>query len=378
MTPSSRSPWILAQLFSLLALLMPLGRAGAQSLEGSGFQLARPGYSFEFPRDHGSHEEFRTEWWYFTGHLFSESGSRYGFELTFFRVGVDPQPQQSGQPETPWDLRNIGLAHFALTDVGGRQFRYYEKLNRFSPFLAGARTGSLSVFNEGWDVRTLSDGTFRLRAKAGGDGIDLILRSVKPPAVHGQDGISVKAAGEGFASHYYSLSRLQVSGRITVAGKASQCSGLAWMDHEFGSASLRDYQQGWDWFSIQLDNGTELMLYVIRRTDGSADGTSSGSIILSDGRVIHLRKEDFVIEPRRTWKSPASNAVYPMGWRIRVQPFGLELEVRELLQNQELVTKASTQVTYWEGAVTATGRFGGTLVSGSGYVELTGYDKPFR
>jgi predicted secreted hydrolase len=139
----------------------------------------------------------------------------------------------------------------------------------------------------------------------------------------------------------------------------------------------RENQAGWDWFSLQFDNDTELMLYVIRRRDGTADDPSSGSIVLADGRVIHLERNDFSVEPRGRWKSAKSGATYPMGWRVRVPKFGIELDVREVMKDQELVTTKSTQVTYWEGAVDATGRSGGTLVRGEGYVEMTGYDKPF-
>lgn len=346
-----------------------------QSATPDGFRLALPGWSFEFPRDHGAHDEFRTEWWYFTGNVRSTAGRRYGFELTFFRVGTVGVRAQGGA--TPWDLRNVSLAHFAITDVNGRRFRYYEKLNRSTPFLAGASDGFLHAFNEGWSATTAADGSWRIVAREGGDAIDLRLTTAKEPAIHGRDGISVKAVGEGNASHYYSMTRLVTEGTVDAGGKRDSVRGLAWMDHEFGSAMLREHQAGWDWFSLQFDNGSELMLYVIRKRDGTPDETSSGSLILADSRIIQLGRGDFSVESRGHWRSAKSGATYPMGWRVRVPKFGIELDVREVMKDQELVTTKSTQVTYWEGAVDATGRSGGTLVRGEGYVEMTGYDKPF-
>lgn len=334
------------------------------------FKLALPGYEFSFPRDHGSHPDYRTEWWYYTGHLRTQSGKRYGFEVTFFRVGVTPP----GPKETRWDLQQVMPAHFAITDVKGKTFRYYEKLNRASPYTADAAEGRLDVFNEAWRLTTNADGSWRLVAAEGKDAIDLTMRSRKAPAVHGANGISVKAQGEGFASHYYSMTRLEVTG--TVNGE--RATGQAWMDHEFGSSALREHQQGWDWFSIQLDNDAEVMLYVIRRTDGTPDVTSSGSLITSDGRVIPIRREQMRITPLARWKSKQSGATYTMGWRIEVPAFGVNLTLQPLLREQELVTRGSTRVTYWEGAVDVSGSFSGGAVRGEGYVEMTGYDRAFR
>ena len=333
------------------------------------FRAAAPGYEYVFPRDHGSHPAYRTEWWYYTGHLRTESGRRFGFELTFFRVGI-----AQGETVSRWDLHHLMPAHFAITDVEAKSFRYYEKMNRASPFTADAAEGRLDVFNEAWRATTNRDGSWRLVAREGNDSIDLTLRSRKPPAVHGENGISVKALGAGYASHYYSMTALDVDG--TVNGM--KCEGDAWMDHEFGSSVLRENQQGWDWFSIQLDNDTEIMLYVIRRKDGSADVTSSGSLVTSDGRVIHIARDQMRITPASKWKSPKSGATYPMGWRVELPPFSVVLTLTPLLESQELVTKGSTRVTYWEGAIDVSGSFGGTPVRGRGYVEMTGYDKAFR
>jgi len=334
------------------------------------FQPALPGYEFSFPRDHGTHDEYKTEWWYYTGHLDAEGGKRYGFELTFFRVGIVPP----GDAKTQWDLRNLSLAHFAITDVGSNQFRYYEKLNRTSPFSAGAAAGRLDVFNEGWRAIAQADGSWRITAYAGKDAIDLVMTSRKAPAIHGVNGVSVKAEGTGYASHYYSMTRLEVRGKINGA----TCHGQAWMDHEFGSSALRESQQGWDWFSVQLDNDAELMLYQIRRKDGTPDAPSSGSLISSEGNVIHLRREQMVITPLGTWRSKKTGATYPMSWRVAIPSFGISLVLQPVMKDQELVTRSSTQVTYWEGAVDVSGTFSNVAVNGRGYVEMTGYERAFR
>lgn len=348
-----------------------LGLLSALCFLFSDFAPALPGYEFQFPRDHGAHEEYRTEWWYYTGHLRTDGGHRYGFEVTFFRVGVVPP----GEPaQSRWDLRNLALAHFAITDIDRQQFRYAEKLNRESPFTASSATGVLDVRNEGWSATTMPDGAWHITAFNGGDSVDLVMRSRKPPAIHGENGVSVKAEGVGYASHYYSMTRLDVSGTIN----RQRCRGIAWMDHEFGSSKLRENQQGWDWFSIQFDNDSELMLYQIRRSDGTPDAASSGSLVTSDGTVIHIRRDQMVIQPTGRWHSSRSGATYPMGWRVSVPAFGIAVTVNPAMRNQELVTRSSTNVTYWEGAADVSGSFGNISVSGVGYVEMTGYESQFR
>ena len=344
--------------------------------------MALPGYEFAFPRDHGAHPEYRTEWWYYTGHLRTSEGRRYGFEVTFFRVGVENVGQASACPPgrqaeacpTSWDLKAIMPAHFAITDVQAKDFRYYEKLNRASKFTAEAAVGKLDVFNEGWRATTNPDGSWRLVAKEGKDSLDVVLRARKPPAVHGENGVSVKAPVEGYASHYYSMTRLEATGTIN----GQRATGQAWMDHEFGSSALRENQQGWDWFSIQLDNDAELMLYIIRRSDGTPDVTSSGSLVADDGRVIHIRRDQLRITPTARWKSPKSGATYPVAWRVELPTYKVALNVRPLMNQQELVTHGSTNITYWEGACDVSGTFGGNPVRGEAYVEMTGYDKAFR
>jgi predicted secreted hydrolase len=315
-------------------------------------------YEFEFPRDHSTHNEYATEWWYYTGHLTTDDSHRYGFELTFFRVRVAPASAAGGggaTQETEWDLRHLALAHFAITDVDGKQFRYYEKLNRASKFTAGAAAGHLDVFNEGWRATTAPDGSWRIVAADGKDSIDLSLRSRKPPAIHVEHTLS----------NYYSMTRLEAAGTIN----GHRARGQAWMDHEFGSTALRENQRGWDWYSVQLDNDTELMLYVIRGVE------SSGSLITSDGHVIPIRGDQMQIRAARRWHSKKSGGTYPLQWSIAIPSLRISLALDPLADDQELVTKSSTRVTYWEGAVDVQGSFDGTAVRGEGYVEMTGYTR---
>ncbi|MBK7748625.1 MAG: carotenoid 1,2-hydratase [Candidatus Obscuribacter sp.] len=335
------------------------------------YKKALPGYKFKFPEDHYSHDDFKTEWWYYTGHLKAKDGRRFGFELTFFRTGSDYKPKVA---KTPWSLDNFYLAHFALTDEQGKTFKYYEKLNRKGLNFATARQDAYYVFNEGWSVVKLGD-KYVLKADAKDYSINLLLSSVKPPVVHGKDGVSQKASCVGCASHYYSMSRLKAEGLVFIKDKPVEVTGQAWMDHEFGSNQLTKEQTGWDWYSIQLAGNRELMLYVMRREDGTLEKQSSGTLVLPDGTSKHLGLNDFAIAKTGTWTSPKTKGVYPMGWKITVPSEKLDLTLTPLLKDQELTTERSTGVSYWEGAVDVSEN--GAKPSGEGYVEMTGYSEKF-
>ncbi len=236
--------------------------------------------------------------------------------------------------------------------------------------MSGAATDRYRVWIDDWQVE-LAGEAHHLQAAVGDLALDLQLTPEKIPVIHGKDGVSQKAAGEGYASHYYSLTRLASRGRLTYQGRTFQVQGMSWMDHEFSSSQLAPYQMGWDWFSLQLDDGHDLMLYVLRHQDGSPDPFSSGTLVDPQGQGRHLSLADFTIHPLATWKSPPSGAVYPSAWKISLQ--GYELEVQPTLPNQELVTSQSTRITYWEGSVRVSGSRHGQPVHGRGYVELTGY-----
>src|SRR5882724_2543520 len=337
-----------------------------------GFQQAVPGYTLTFPADHAAHPDYRTEWWYYTGHLQTTTGKRYGYELTFFRHRVD----SNGPALNPskWFADNVYMAHMAITDETAKRFVYGEKLNRAALGLAGAAAQRYHVWNEDWLAERL--GTVQhLVGDIPGYKLNLIVTPLKPPVLHGaaQDGLSQKGEGKGHASHYYSLTRLKTEGVLHTSEGVFEVEGVSWMDHEFSSSQLTESQVGWDWFSVQLTNDYEIMLYRMRHKDGSLDPHSSGTLVRPDGTSVHLRRDDVQVQTNTQRKSPQSGAIYPQRWTIRIPTLDLTLHLEPMLAAQELVTDNSTRVTYWEGSVTVRGSLQGQATEGVGYVELTGY-----
>ena len=366
------------------AQLAPGGAPGVEpNAENDSWLSADPGYVLVFPRDHAAHPDHRIEWWYYTGNLEVSGGRRFGYQVTFFRAGIDRRPVNPSR----WAVRDLYMAHLAVTDVARGEHHVAERLNRAGVGWAGADPETLHVWNDGWSA-TLEGGAHRLVAASddGRIGVDLRLESAEPvdgsragpgarPVLHGDNGYSRKGAETGNASHYYSLTRLPTIGRIVAGGESFEVTGSSWMDHEFGSSFLEPAQAGWDWLSIQLDDGTDLMLYTMRRLDGSADPWSSGTVVAGDG-VHRLRAGDYRLVPGRRWTSPDSGAAYPVEWRITVPALGIDLRAEAALDAQELRTGRSTGVTYWEGAIDVRGTRGGAVVTGRGYLEMTGYAGP--
>jgi predicted secreted hydrolase len=342
---------------------------------GEDFKRALPGRSFSFPRDHFSHPEFGTEWWYYSGHLSDRQKRSFGYQLTFFRTGL----KRETKTKSKWAIQSLYFAHLALTDESNKRFQYREKIHRGSLGEAGASEKTFRVWIEDWSLEgkgpTLGDHFL----KAGDQelGIELTLTPQRKPVIHGESGISQKAEGEGYASHYYSITRLKTEGNIFLGKQVIPVQGISWMDHEFGSGQLREYQTGWDWFSIQLGHGIDLMFYQIRHRNGKIDPYSSGAIVFANGNHQYLPLKDFQIQSLDQWKSPKSGAIYPSRWHIKVPEHRIELTLIPTVEDQELITQESTRVTYWEGSVRAEGRYQGDSIKGMGYVELVGYAKPF-
>ena len=352
------------------------GPTPAASVSTSDLVPARPGYAYTFPRDHGSHDKYGLEWWYFTGHVSDRSARRFGYEVTFFRKAVDDARVR--RHPSRWALRQLYFAHLALTDVEGGTFRFSEKLSRAALGKAGAAAGRMKVWIDRWVLEPVTEDHHRLHltAKDSGFGVDLTLTLKKTPVIHGREGISRKGADPGQASHYYSLTRLETRGTVWVRDEPFEVTGTSWMDHEFGSGGLGQDLVGWDWFSVQFDSKVELMLYLLRKRDGSHDPASSGTLILPDGTSRHLEREDFVVRTQDRWTSPLSRAQYPAKWTLEVPSVPLHVTVTPVLADQELRTENSTRVTYWEGAVDVRGSYRNAPVAGKGYVELTGYANP--
>ena len=345
----------------------------ANAAEPPVFSQALPGYVYQFPEDFYSHDDFRIEWWYYTGNLEEVGTSRpFGYQLTFFRVALDTRDRNPNPSK--WKVGHIYFAHMTLTDIEGERFHYFERINRKGIGNAGADSKRLMVWNEDWSLEG-KDEKHLLEAVESGTGIKLQLVPVKELVVHGQNGISKKGSEAGNASHYFSYTRIKTSGTVFVDGKAYKVLGTSWMDHEYSSNQLNDELAGWDWFSLKLDDQTELMLYQLRRKAGGVDSFSSGTLVSADGVPRHLKRDEFIVRPLTQWKSKQSGITYPSGWKLEVPSFGIKLSLSPDLNDQELYDLRSISASYWEGSVSVEGTIREDLIKGKGYVELVGYGK---
>jgi predicted secreted hydrolase len=357
-----------SRLASFIAALLLLPPLAAQ------YRTALPGYRYEFPRDHFNHPDFQTEWWYYTGNLKSAEGRRFGFELTFFRQAVSRYPARVGS----WDVKDLYAAHLALSDLDGGKFFHSERTNRSGPGIADASESLERIWNGNWQVQWHGSDQ-ELNAIDPRFQLHMTFHPEKPPVIHGENGISQKAEGPGHASHYISLTRLATTGAIVLGGKKFEVRGASWMDHEFFSHQLEADQVGWDWLSLQLDDHTEVMLFHIRRKDGSIDPHSAGTYVDANGKTTHLRANDFTLEPAGDrWTSPMTGASYPIHWKMEVPKLAIKLDAKTPLASQELTGNTKLAPNYWEGAIILFGQRNAQLLSGAGYLEMTGYDRPVQ
>lgn len=342
-----------------------------------------PGYAeateprrFSFPADHGPHPAFRNEWWYVTGNLEAGNGRRFGFELTFFRFALAPEeaPPAAGERASAWRTRQLYVAHFAVTDAASREFHVAERAARGALGLAGASAEPFRVWLQDWWLREFPASASKegaiwlLHADSDTAALTLTFEPLKEPVLNGTGGLSQKSAERGNASYYYSMPRLATRGTLRVGDEVHDVTGLSWLDREWGSSALSAEQEGWDWFALQLSDGSDLMFYRLRRDDGTADPMSAGTWIPARGEPLPLARDEVTLEPRDWWRSPLGGR-YPVAWTLSVPRLGLALEIDPVLEAQEL----DTSVRYWEGAVDVTGSRAGEAVTGRGYVELTGY-----
>jgi predicted secreted hydrolase len=357
-----------------------------QSENTAGYAQADRPRAFVFPRDHGPHPEYQTEWWYYTGNLVASDGRRFGYQLTFFRRAITPTAEAR---TSEWATNQIYFAHFAISDIKGNTHFSTERFSRGAAGLAGA-TGepTHTVWIEDWRVREIPNRNFQiptsksqlptsnyqLHAKDYDTNLremslDLILHSEKPPTLHGDAGLSQKTNAVGNASYYFSFTRMQTSGTVAVHGETYTVEGLSWMDHEFGTTGLGADAVGWDWFSLQLGDNRELMFFQIRQKDGSIEPLSSGTLVMPTGVTKQLTREQVSIQVTNRWTSRYSGATYPAGWTLTIPSEQLILNIKPYIADQEL----RVSFTYWEGAVEVSGTANGASVRGSGYVEMTGY-----
>lgn len=344
-----------------------VGLAGTGHPDAAFLRVTEP-TELRFPADHGPHPSYETEWWYTTGNLTTPEGRRFGYQLTFFRRALVP-PARHAARESAWAADQVYMGHMAVTDVEGRSFQAFERFERGALGLAGATADPFRVWLGDWRAEEVEPGVTRLIATQDGLALDLLLVDRKGPIPQGDRGFSRKGPEPGDASHYYSLTRLDTSGVVRLGEVKHPVDGLSWMDHEWSTSSLGDGQVGWDWFSLQLDDGSEVMLFQLRREDGGIDPYSSGALVSADGSTRPFDRDDFRIEVKDHWRSPRTDATYPSGWTIAIPGADLALEIQPLLADQELVLSHA----YWEGAVRVEGKRAGRAVVGHGYVELTGY-----
>jgi predicted secreted hydrolase len=387
---NSSSPADGNRLAALRADLMP-----------QGFSLVTEPRKFEFPRDHGPHPEFRHEWWYVTGHLDASTGDPFGFELTFFRfalkppdaraessdTSVVPADTQAVPPDAPlhtplraplstppsaWRSRQLYMAHFAVSDIARKDFRVAERFARDALGLAGARAEPFSVTLDNWSLGVAESATaqnsWRLVAADKAYSLDITLTPASNIMLNGDSGLSRKSDAAGAASYYYSIPRMTARGKLIRDGKPLDVTGTVWLDREWGSGSLGSDQQGWDWFALQMDDGSALMFYALRKRNGDRDAHSAGTWLAPDGSTRSLSSEDVLIESKGEWTSPRGGR-YPARWRLRVPSLQLDVDIQPRLADQEL----NTSTRYWEGASSVVGTLNGKEVRGKAYVELVGY-----
>ena len=329
----------------------------------------------ELPRDLYAHTDVQTEWWYYTGHCETVSSKRFGFELVFFKRRTDLD--KFGVVPMRLVANPLYLAHFAITDIDRKEFRYEHRKSANRLFEDKARMSESHYYLRlgNWNARE-AHGAHLLHATLGDDVVfEAALKNTKPVVLNGHESVGVSFKDEGEASRYFSFTRMSVEGDITWHGTTEHFAGSAWMDREFGTWHATDNQKGWDWFSIQLDDNTEILVYHLRNVKGEVAPFSCGTYVDENGNFTHLKKEDFTLEATGQWNSPKTNTTYPSGWQLRVPKFGLDVNIKPVMQDQELDTRGTTMIVYWEGACEVIGKHNDKDVKGRCYTELVGYER---
>jgi predicted secreted hydrolase len=364
--------------FLLLCILPPSLPAFAE--DSSNYLSVTGPCNLEFPKDHGAHPGYRTEWWYYTGNLGSENGNQYGFQLTFFRSQISPPGAEKKwpRPASAWRTSQVYLAHAAVTDIAGKQHLHAEDVARAALEMAGVNQSAeqTKIYLKNWSARIDAD-VHVLKVDAADFSYALNFKPVKPAVLHGDRGYSLKGSTSERASCYYSFTRLEGQGRISIGGNTVAVSGSAWMDHEFSTALLEPGITGWDWFSLQLSDSTEIMVFLLRTETGELHPASSGTYIDAGGVTQSIAKAEINVGVLDTWRSKQSAARYPADWRLQIAPLSIDVKITSNLPDQEMRTTGSTGVTYWEGSVSIEGTKDKLPVKGEGYVELTGYAGAF-
>ncbi|MFP4543949.1 MAG: lipocalin-like domain-containing protein [Candidatus Kapaibacterium sp.] len=336
----------------------------------SGYSKALAPVDFKFPEDYGAHPGFRTEWWYYTGNLFTENGLRFGFQFTIFRHSLSAD---SARGKSAWAVNNIYMGHFAISDIENDEFYYFERINRETPGYAYASAKPFIVKIGDWRIEGSFQGDtllpeMRISAAEKDISIDITLIPEKPMALHGIKGLSPKSSQPGNASYYYSFTDLKAAGTIAINGESHKVSGKAWMDREWSTSALSQRQSGWDWFSVKLDKGYDLMYFQIRGADNRSVDFAKGTLIYPDGSTEMIKMQDAYAEALEYWDSPLGGR-YPVKWKITIPKKDILLETSAVINKQEM----DLSLRYWEGAIDVKGTWGGERTTGMGYLEMTGY-----
>ena len=372
--------------------------SAAQALSGGdteGYTQALGPREFVFPDDHGAHPGFKTEWWYYTGNLFTEEGRQFGYQFTIFRNQLSPSGEdfvrinqkESAQMnlelnsanDSEWSTNQLYLAHFAISDVSKRDHVFNERYSRGTAGLAGASVDPYRIWLEDWEITRVTDlkatdERFPVRIKAemsDGTALEVVLNPQKPLVLQGEEGYDKKGGEDGNASYYISFTRMQTEGLLKKDGESLAVSGLSWMDHEWSTSALDSGQTGWDWFSIQLSNGYELMYYQIRNADPELAPQTTGSLIAPNGQKRDLGQGEVQLEVLEYWTSPHTGARYPLQWTLGIPSEELKVDVATVFDDQEM----TVSVQYYEGALHVSGKFRDEAIDGNGYIEMTGYEQ---
>lgn len=344
-----------------------------------GYLRASGPIEFEFPDDHGPHPGYRTEWWYYTGNLFTETGQQFGYQFTIFRSQMTPPDSNKSDKayNEDWNTNQLYLGHFAIADVENEDHIFEERYSRGAAGLAGSQADPHRVWLEDWEINRIEtsendDENFPVSIKAemeDGSSLDLKITPAKSLVLQGEDGYDPKGPEEGNASYYLAFTRMDTEGTITKDGEEFEVEGYSWMDHEWSTSALGEDQAGWDWFSIQLSNNYEIMYYQLRNSDGSMSQFTNGSIIDPEGNKTNFNLGEVTLEVLDTWKSPHSNAEYPSQWNLNIQNKNIYLQLSTIFPDQEM----DVSVRYYEGVLDISGNMDGKEVTGNGFIEMTGY-----
>ncbi len=345
----------------------------ADALKGdtTGFARATRPASIQLPEDHGGHPQYKTEWWYYTGNLTTESGRELGYQFTIFRTALTAPGRVSTNRSSKWRATQLYTAHMAVSDPAEGRFLFADRSSREAMRMAGSDAAPFRVWVETWEIRQTGARPMDalVVADAANFALSLELRPARGPVLHGDRGLSPKSREGVDASYYYSYPRLATTGTIQIETERFEVTGVTWMDHEWSTSTLSETQVGWDWFALRLSSGHDLMYFQVRDRDPAEAPFAEATLVSPAGEAARLPAGEVRLTVTDTWTSRRTGGTYPSGWIMEIPRQAIRVEITPLMTDQEL----RLAVQYWEGAVSVDGMVGGLPATGRGYVELTGY-----